>query len=133
MCLSACRRWAEEVDSSILLLNNGFLEAEQKRDNFDTIFASSRQWIAAVGLSSMYNLADCLRLGVTEAAVCECDRKLEAHIKQFRAQNGEFERIFVRDAERAFRTTHNREIMMHILVQKFVIQFNTCCLDNHAR
>ena len=42
-------RWEQEVDASILLLNQGFLEAEQKNDEFKSLFVMARQWLTDAG------------------------------------------------------------------------------------
>jgi hypothetical protein len=93
--------WEQEVDASILLLNQGFLEAEQKNDEFKSLFVMARQWLADAEIDAT----------TVEAA----DAQLQAQVKLHNDEKKVFERIFERDAERAFVSPKNREIMMHIL------------------
>ncbi len=79
----------------------GFLESEFKQDQYQSLFATAQTWINHCGVSHADIEASRLEMAV--------------HIEQFTEDKRQFDRMFIRDAERAFVTTTNRITMMHIL------------------
>lgn len=54
--------------------------------------------------------------GVTAETIASEKKLLDANREDFTKNKKEFKRIFIKDADRTFRTTANRVTLMHVLV-----------------
>lgn len=104
MLLSTAKFFEEEKDASILLFDQGYVFDEKAKDECKTLLATAQGWVQAAG--------------VTEALIAK-EEKEYAAFKAARVALGdavpEFENIFLRDAERTFRTKANQVSMMELL------------------
>lgn len=92
---------AEEADAPILIADRGFVARERSAGRLDRLIETAGGWLESAGVS-----ADEID---AEAA------NLAEHVEAWRREGRDFDRIFVRDAERAFRSAERQEAMMHVL------------------
>jgi hypothetical protein len=78
--------------------NYGFLESEQKKDNFASLFSRAQSWLKVSG--------------VTSEMIQSIEVDFLKHVKSF---TGEFNVTFLRDADRNFRTTPDRHVFLHAI------------------
>lgn len=94
--------FAQEFDAPIALADNGFLASEKEKDEFQSMYKRAKQW--------------CTDAGVTEEDIATAKKQLIDQITSFNAKEGaEFDRIFIRDAERSLNTPTRRTLLCHVL------------------
>ena len=87
-----------ESDAPVLIVNNGFLYEGRNCDDLEKKLA---QWLSDAK--------------VTESFIQEKELEFKKFVKQYDDANTEPERIFLRDAERAFRGSKHQQLMIRVL------------------
>jgi hypothetical protein len=103
--------WAEEKDCSLLLKDSGCLTDQLCPDGAAFEEGKTAARLAALRARALGWLK---ALGVGEAEVAENQKAYDAYVASLQ-EGHEYERIFIRDSERAFRATTRRDVMMRVL------------------